>query len=126
MVQGDIVSSKPMAVTAPTLHPKITNGLVSGAGPEIGIGARFRARPVTILSSLSSMATPLTLNALFPSRNNLFFLKAGLTRRGVAGLEEARFSTRLIHRRISGSAFRVSAVASAAEEQSSSSGVSFF
>ncbi|KAL7097873.1 hypothetical protein ACP275_10G171000 [Erythranthe tilingii] len=68
------------------------------------------------------MATPFALNAaLFPSRNNLILLKSGSTRGRAAPLEAAGFSTRLIHRRIYRSAFRVAAVASSVEEQPSSS-----
>lgn len=115
---------KPMAVT-PHPIPKITNGLVFGAGAEIGIGVGFRARPVITHSALSSMATPSTLSsALLPSRNNLVFLKGGLTRRRAARFEAAGVSTRLSHLRIYGSTFRVAAAASSAEEQPSSSGVS--
>ncbi|KAI3472207.1 hypothetical protein Pfo_029695 [Paulownia fortunei] len=111
-----------MAVAPTTLHPKITSGLVFGAGAEIGIGAGFRARPGIAHSALSSMATPSTLsNALLPSRNNIIFLEGGLTRRRVARFEVAGVSARLTHRRISSSAFRVAAAASSAEEQPSSS-----
>ncbi|KAL9155136.1 hypothetical protein ABFS82_10G162700 [Erythranthe guttata] len=68
------------------------------------------------------MATPFALNAaLFPSRNNLILLKSGSTRGRAAPLEAAGFSTRLIHRRICRSAFRVAAVASSVEEQPNSS-----
>ncbi|KAL0383530.1 UNVERIFIED_CONTAM: Thioredoxin reductase NTRC [Sesamum calycinum] len=102
-----------------TPHPKITSGLVLGAGAEIGNGAGFGAPPT---SALSSMATPSTLsNALLPSRNNLLFLKPGLTRRRTVRFQASAFSTRFSNRRVFGSAFRVSAVATSAEEQPSSS-----
>ncbi|KAL0359546.1 UNVERIFIED_CONTAM: Thioredoxin reductase NTRC [Sesamum angustifolium] len=102
-----------------TPHPKITSGLVLGAGAEIGKGAGFGAPPT---SALSSMATPSTLsNALLPSRNNLLFLKPGLTRRRTVRFQASAFSTRFSNRRVIGSAFRVSAVATSAEEQPSSS-----
>ncbi|KAL0453118.1 UNVERIFIED_CONTAM: Thioredoxin reductase NTRC [Sesamum latifolium] len=107
-----------MAFT-PHPHPKITSGLVLGAGPEIGNGAGFGAPPT---SALSSMATPSTLsNALLPSPNNLLFLKPGLTRRRTARFQPSAFSTRFSNRRVIGSAFRVPAVATSAEEQPSSS-----
>ncbi|KAH6818767.1 NADPH-dependent thioredoxin reductase C [Perilla frutescens var. frutescens] len=108
-----------MAIT-PYSHPKITNGIVSGAGPDFGFG--FRARPVVACSSLSSMATPSTLsNALLPSRSNFIFLKGGLTRRRAVSFEAAAVSTRLTGLRIYGSPFRVAAAASSAEEQPTSS-----
>ncbi|KAK4412938.1 Thioredoxin reductase NTRC [Sesamum alatum] len=109
-----------MAVTP---HPKITSGLVFGAGAVTGNGAGFGAPSCCSASPLSSsMATPSTLsNALLPSRNNLLFLKGGLTRRRTVRFEASGFSTRLSHRREIGSAFRVSAVATSAEEQPSSS-----
>lgn len=110
-----------MAVT-PYLHPKITNGIVSGAGLQSGFGSR--ARPVLTCSSLSTMATPSTLsNALLPSRSSLIFLKgAGLSRRRAAGV-----SAKPCQLRICGSPFRVVvAAASSAEEQPTSSGACDF
>ncbi|KAL0404901.1 UNVERIFIED_CONTAM: Thioredoxin reductase NTRC [Sesamum radiatum] len=107
-----------MAFT-PHPHPKITSGLVLGAGAEIGNGAGFGAPPT---SALSSMATPSTLsNALLPSPNNLLFLKPGLTRRRTVRFRASAFSTRLSNRRVIGSAFRVAAVATSADQQPSSS-----
>lgn len=111
--EGISYCPKPMAVT-PYPHPKITNAIVPGAGPELGFG--FPPRPVFTPSSLSSMASPSTLsNALLPSRSDLFFLKPGLTRR-----RPAAFSARPTHLRIYSSPFRIAA---AAEEQPTSSGV---
>ncbi|XP_042056661.1 thioredoxin reductase NTRC-like [Salvia splendens] len=103
-----------MAVS-PCLHPKITNAIVSGAGPQF----RFRARPVTTSSYLSAMATsPSTLSSALlplPSRSNLIFLKG--TRRRPAG-----FSGRSSQLRIRSSPFRLAvAAASSGEEQPTSS-----
>ncbi|KAG6430096.1 hypothetical protein SASPL_108157 [Salvia splendens] len=106
-----------MAVS-PCLHPKITNGIVSGAGPQFGFRFRFRARPVTTSSYLSAMATsPSTLSsAFFPSRSNLIFLKAGNRCRA------AVFSGRPSQLRIGNSPFRLAvAAASSGEEQPTSS-----
>lgn len=116
-LKGISYCPKPMAVTP---YPKITNGVVSGAGPLFGFGSPTRPA-LAGSSSLSTMATPSTLsNALLPSRSSLIFLKGGgLTRRRAAGV-----SARPCHLRICGSPFRVVvAAASSAEEQPTSSGV---